>query len=552
MQQMTPLKRLWNLIITDRSDVIAIYFYAILSGLVQLSLPLGIQSIVGFVLGASLVTSVYVLIFLVVSGVAAVGIMQINQMKIIEKIQQKIFTRYALEFADTIPRFDLVKTDEYYLPEKVNRFFDTLSVQKGFSKLLLEVPIASIQIVFGLLLLGLYHQAFIIFGVAMLLVLWAIFRFTGNNGLTSSLTESIHKFKTVAWLQEMARVITPFKISHGTNLNLHRTDENVTNYLNARTAHFKVLKVQYRSLVVFKVFITAAMLIIGTVLLLEQQLNIGTFVAAEIVILTVISAVEKLIINLENVYDVATGLVKIATVTENLDETNGKNALHDQRIGFDLVNFSFGFNNDKQIFNNINLSITAGSLAWVSTKKGTGKSVFLKVLGGFYKSFEGTFLINKIPFNNYQLQDYRSKVGMYLGKQDVFIGTVWENIIMGREHITLQEITETAEKAGISDFLETLPEGFDTMVDPNGKNLTSRHRRNILLLRALLNQPKLLLLEDPWEGMEPQSKSKMIQYLASKPNNATVIIATNDDAIKNLCDYQIELTHGTLTSIKNN
>ncbi len=549
---MTPLERLWKLITTDKSDVIAIYLYAILSGLVQLSLPLGIQSIVGFVLGASLVTSVFVLVFLVVSGVAAVGMMQINQMEIIEKIQQKIYTRYAIEFANHIPRFDLIKTDKYYLPEKVNRFFDTMSVQKGFSKLLLEVPIASIQIIFGLILLGIYHQAFIIFGVVMLIVLWLIFRFTGSSGLSSSLTESIHKFKTVAWLQEMARVITPFKISHGTNLNLQRTDENVTNYLNARTAHFKVLKVQYQSLVFFKVAITAAMLSIGIILLLEQQLNIGTFVAAEIVILTIIGAVEKLIINLENVYDVATGLVKIASVSENLDEIEGKKALSGENIEIDFMDFSFGFKNEKLILKNINLSIDAGTLSWVNTVSGSGKSVFLKVLGGFYKSFHGSFLINKIPLNNYEVQQYRSMVGMYLDKQDVFIGTVWENIIMGREHITLQQIREIAGETGISNFLATLPEGFNTIIDPNGKNLTSRHIKNILLLRAFLNQPKLLLLENPWEGLEPESKAKMIHYLSNSLNGVTIIVATNDDALQHVCDYHIELIDGSARIIKRN
>lgn len=162
MEKVTPFRRIWDLILLDRSDAIAIYFYAILSGLVNLSLPLGIQAIIGFVLGASMVTSIYVLIFLVVIGVAMVGVMQINQMKIIEKIQQKIFTRYAFEFADKIPRFDLIKTDGFYLPEKVNRIFDVISVQKGLSKLMLDVPAASIQIIFGLLLLAIYHPFFIV------------------------------------------------------------------------------------------------------------------------------------------------------------------------------------------------------------------------------------------------------------------------------------------------------------------------------------------------------------------------------------------------------
>ena len=145
-------------------------FFAILSGLIQLSVPLGIQSIIGFVLGAAMVTSIYILILVVVVGVLFTGILQINQMKIIEKIQQKIFTSFAFEFAEIMPQFDLKKIDDYYLPEKVNRFFDTINLQKGISKLLLDVPIASIQVIFGLLLLSFYHPFFIAFGLLLVFI----------------------------------------------------------------------------------------------------------------------------------------------------------------------------------------------------------------------------------------------------------------------------------------------------------------------------------------------------------------------------------------------
>ena len=288
VEKTSPIARLWDLIIVEKKEIVSIYFYAILSGLLQLSVPLGVQAIIGFVLGASMVTSIYVLIIVVVVGVLMVGIMQINQVRIIEKIQQSIFARYAFAFAETIPRFDLKKIDNYYLPEKVNRFFDTLSVQKGLSKLLLDIPTASIQILFGLLLLTLYHPFFIVFGFLLLVILWLILKFTSKKGLATSLQESAYKYEVVAWLEEMARVIKSFKFSQGTHLNLEKTDKNMMGYLSARTAHFGVLLFQYKTLVFFKVAITTAMLTVGTYLLLNQQLNIGEFIAAEIVILTLI------------------------------------------------------------------------------------------------------------------------------------------------------------------------------------------------------------------------------------------------------------------------
>lgn len=553
MEKVNPFKRLWDLILLDRSDILAVYFYAMLSGLVNLSLPLGIQAIIGFVLGASMVTSIYVLITLVVAGVVVVGLMQINQMKIIEKIQQKIFTRYAFEFADKIPRFDLIKTDKFYLPEKVNRFFDVLNVQKGLSKLLLEVPAASIQIVFGLMLLALYHPFFIVFGLTLIVILTVIFRLTGANGLKTSLQESVYKYKTVAWLQEMARVINPFKLSYDTNFNLTRTDVHVNKYLNSRTEHFSVLLLQYKTLVFTKVAITTAMLAGGAFLLLRQQLNIGEFIAAEIIVLAVINAVEKLIINLDTVYDVVTGLEKLSTVTENLSEPEGTLSLDaaGKGVSIEMQNFSFSFPDNRSVFQGINLKIPAGSLVGVSTVGRSGKSTFLKILAGHYQKFTGSLLFNKVPLCNYRLGALRMRMGLYLNQREVFTGAVWDNIIDGRCHITSDEIIDLADVTGLSGFLDQLPDGFQTQVAPNGKNLPGHYIKRISLLRALLNKPGLVLLEDPWEGLAGHEKQKLMQYLKSRPNNATIIVAVNDPAFLEACDYQILLSNGTATLTEN-
>jgi ABC-type bacteriocin/lantibiotic exporter with double-glycine peptidase domain len=553
MEKVNPFLRFWNLISLDRSDVGAVYFYALLSGLVNLSLPLGIQAIIGFVLGASMVTSIYILIILVVFGVAAVGIMQINQMKIIEKIQQKIFTRYAFEFADKIPRFDLLTTDRFYLPEKVNRFFDVLIVQKSLSKLLLEVPIASIQLIFGLLLLAVYHPFFIVFGLTLLLVLTLIFKFTGVNGLKTSLQESVNKYKTVGWLEEMAKVINPFKLSYASHLNLTKTDDHVSKYLHSRTDHFKVLLVQYKTLVVTKVAITLAMLAGGSFLLLRQQLNIGEFIAAEIVVLMVINAVEKLIINLDSVYDVATGLEKLATVTENLTERDGKLTLAPTSEGLtiDLIDFSFAFPNGRKLLNDANIHIPAGSVVAVSPADFSGKSTFLKVLAGHFQQFSGSMLINKIPLGNYALASLRERIGLYLNQREIFIGSVLENILMGRNNISSQEIMALAAQCGLSGFLDSLPEGFETPVDPNGKNLPSDYIKRICLLRTLLGKPDLLLLEDPWQMLTGPERQRMMAYLLSKPNNATIIVVANDPEFSKQCDYQIILDNKAITVINN-
>jgi ABC-type bacteriocin/lantibiotic exporter with double-glycine peptidase domain len=510
--------------------------------------PIGVQAIIGFVLGASMVTSIYVLITLVVLGVLLVGVFQMNQMKIIEKLQQKIFTRNAFAFAEKIPRFDLKKTDHNYLPETTNRFFDTLNIQKGISKILLDIPTASIQILFGLLLLSFYHPIFIAFSGLLLLILWIILKLTSNNGILSSLQESNYKYAVVSWLEEMARVLKSFKFSQGSHLNLQKTDNRVVGYLTARTKHFKVLLLQYRTLVFFKVAITAAMLIVGTYLLLHQQLNIGEFIAAEIVILTVISAIEKLISSLESVYDVVTGLEKIASVIEKPLEKDGKLLLSKttQGLAITMKDFSFFYQNGIKALHEINIAIPANSTVCVNGKEGSGKSTLLKMLTGSYADFSGSILINNIPINNYSLENLRSHTGVLLNQQDVFEGTIWENISMGKEIINIEKIVSMAEELGIAGFLDTLNEGFETLVDPTGNRLPNNVIRKILLLRAFTNQPKLLLLEHPWEGLQEHIQLKIKDYLLNRKNKSTVFIACEDEQFAQQCDYCLTIENGTL------
>ena len=105
----------------------------------------------------------------------------------------------------------------------------------------------------------------------LIILLWMILRYTGNRGLQTSIEESSYKYKVAGWLEETARVIKSIKLTKGNDLHLQKTDEQVTGYLNARNRHFKILLFQYNLLVIFKTVITAAMLIVGTILLVNQQ-----------------------------------------------------------------------------------------------------------------------------------------------------------------------------------------------------------------------------------------------------------------------------------------
>ena len=325
---MTPLERFKNLIQLDKKDIYQIYLYSLFAGIISLSLPLGVQSIVNFIQAGKVSTSWIILVIIVVIGVALVGVLRIMQFRITENLQQKIFVRASFEFAYRFPRIRHSAFYNEYPPELANRFFDTLTVQKGVAKLLLDISTALLQILFGIVLLSLYHSFFIFFGFVLVGLLYFIYKVNFNNGLETSLKESKFKYKVAHWLQEIARNHISFKNNTLFQFSLDKNDALVNEYLEHRENHFKILQKQFAQLVGFKVLITAGLLLIGGLLVLNQQMNIGQFVAAEIVILTIIAAVEKLFSGLELFYDVLTSLEKMGAVVDMEMENQEKSTLY--------------------------------------------------------------------------------------------------------------------------------------------------------------------------------------------------------------------------------
>jgi ABC-type bacteriocin/lantibiotic exporter with double-glycine peptidase domain len=545
-------RKFFALLKLDSKDVSAIYAFAILAGLVQLSLPLGIQTIISFVMAGSISASIIVLIVLVVAGVFIYGLLQVRQMQIIEKIKQKIFARYSFEFADRIPKLNIEKLDSFYLPELVNRFFDTVSLQKGMEKILLDVPSAIIQIIFGMVLLSFYHPVFIAFGAILLLLLYIILRNTLPNGFAANMEASDYKYRTASWLEEISRSIKSFKYSRGTSLNVEKTDLLVTEYVSARTRYFNILLAQFWSLITFKVLVTSAMLIVGVLLLVQQQINIGQFIAADIVIISVMNSVEKLIVNFDKVYDTLTSIEKLDVVAGSEKEKSGSESPDTSPDGF-AIRFSevtFGYGDGAIVLNKVNFSIAPGEKLCIMGNSGSGKSTVLRLLTGTFRNYNGNVLVNDIPIGNYNLGALRSYTGVLLSQQDIFQGTLWENISMGNKEIRIADITELIQLCGLTQFLESLPEGLDSQLDPAGKRLPMRVRKGILLARALAGNRKLVLMEEPFQGMNKENRNLVIDFL-QKDKHATVMLTSSDIEVAKQCDKVLYLQNGEVKAFGN-
>lgn len=308
----------------ERKDIWLLYIYAVLSGIVSLTLPLGVQAIITYLMGAYMSTSLVLLIGLVISGTFFVGILQLFQLSIVEVLQQRLFMRSSLEYAFRVPLMRLHTSGKYLFHELANRFFDTLTLQKQVPKLLMDLSAAILQMLFGLILISFYHPFFAFFSLLILLTLFLFFRISGPRGLSSSLEESEEKYRIAFFLQKLGFESSWFKASTPFRSGLQKVDLMLSHYLDARKKHFRVLVSQYQVLILFKTLIISILLIIGGNLVLEGEINLGQFIAAEIVIILIMASVEKLMLSMEGIYDVLTAVEKVAKVPKlEVDQPEG-------------------------------------------------------------------------------------------------------------------------------------------------------------------------------------------------------------------------------------
>ena len=540
------LTRFWNMLTPDRVEIRNIYIFAIFSGIISLGLPLGIQMIINFIQLGQLSASWFLLVGLVVAAIGFSGVMNILQLRITENLQQRIFTRSAFEFAYRIPKIKLEALRNYYHPEINARFFDTLTIQKAISKLLIDFMAASLQIIFGLGLLAFYHSFFIFFGVGLLFLLYIIIRLTSRRGYETSMKESSQKYKIVNWLNEI-NIARASVRNAGTNFHLTVIDEKLNGYINARKSHFRILVQQYGYLILFKILIALCLLIVGGLLVVNQEMNIGQFVASEIIIVLVLSSVEKIVLNLDLVYDVLTSIEKIGQVTDlPIEERKGSHlfVISEQGIQVEIKALDFHMEETtNSVLNQFSMVAKPGQkVSIISDSSLSSKSLFLILLGHLNK-YTGTIFLDNQPLDNLDQNEMLKSTGAVLAEDKLIFGSVKDNIFFGRTDFQLMDVIEICLELGIDKNIEQLADKYETLINPDYLVIPYDVERKILLARVLLTKPKLMLLENLSSGMNNKQLETLLSTIGSI-QHSTLLIATQNPKIHQISDLIIEIENG--------
>ena len=534
-----------SIIVAEKRDIMIVVVYSIFVSLLGLVVPLSSQAVVNAVALGVFSRQLVVLCIVVFLAMIVTAVMVVFERHLIDIIQRRLFVTTAFDIVHRIPRIREDAVRSMYMPELVNRFFDVITVQKVVGKFLLEGVGALLMLLTGLLVLFLYHPFFLVYDLVFLAFIPVLIFVLGKGSLTSALGVSNAKYDTAAWLEEVARNQRSIKLDSDSEFSSSRLDGITVNYIDAKARHYRIIARQMLGSYIFKAFATVGILALGGILVLEQAISLGQLVAAEIIIIMIIGAIEKLLTQFDEFYDFAAALYKLQSIAKLPSEDSIGDPVPlipgGGSIELDSVSFIEG---SSSVVKNISLSIRTGEHVSIVGGSGSGKSTVAKLILGLLMPTSGHIRVNGVDTRVANLASLRSHVG-YLDPDDSLMpGTVHDNIVLGRT-VAQSSIDEVLRLCLLDGEIKNLPRGIRTEIVALGANISYSVRRRILLARVLLSKPDIVIVDSAFQGLEDGLKMKLIESLMTN-TSCTVVNVSVDTEIIAMTDKVHVLASGSL------
>lgn len=511
-------------------DLLLLCVYALLMGALFLAVPLATEMVVNAVTTGLLLQPLLLTCGVLLAGLVLAGWFRVAQMSIVEYVQRRVFVRLSMQLAQHCTQLDLKGLANDSPPELMNRFFDTLTVQKGLAKLLGDAPVGVLQIAFGLLLLSLYSPWLWIFVVLFLLGVVVVV-LLGVGALQTSYAESSSKYRMAQWLQDLAHGVLAIKFwDKPVATTLEKTNTLANSYLGHRADHFKVLLRQAWGNYIFEALAVVGVLLVGGWLVGQQQLTLGQLVAAEILVVAILSALDKLVQSAEVYYDLMVGFAKINTVLAYPTQGTEGVLLRPQHAvdrGFSvtLADVSFAYGPTMTVIAHAQGSIAAGDRVALIGRSGAGKTTLGLLAAGFLTPARGHVLMNGQDVRDILPSELQHHVAWVGESNAIFAGTIRENLLMGR-HIAPAHLDSVLAMTVLDHDLATFPAGLDHPLTSLGRNVSLGQRQRIALARALLGNPHLLCCDEALSGMDDATRGFILEGLIRPEHPWTLLMMT--------------------------
>lgn len=537
------LKQISHLIRMESKDVWIVFIYGIGIGILSLVVPVATSSLVNIVAFGVLLQPVIILTLLVVFFLGFAGAMQTIQIYVVEILQRRVFVRIASEFAVKFPKIRQDVLDKHHNPELVNRFFDTMTIQKSIHSLLVDGLSVILTTVIGFVLISFYHPIFIVFSFLILFIggYWVTYRL-GKPAAENYIKISKEKYKVAAWLEEISRHSALFHSTFGASFALDKADSFIRDYLYARKKYFFNFIRQIIGLVGIQALASAIVLGLGGYLVIHRQLTIGQLVAAELVIAKVLSDISKFGKQLDSFYSLIAAVDKINSVFHlpTIPVKTVEFEIPEGPIQVQLSGIHYSLTNGHKIFNQFDLKVAAGKSVGISSNTPYDAHILLDLICGMRTPTSGIVEYNHQNIHEVSKEQIHSVTFLIRGNE-IFEGSILENIRVGREEISLIEIRKLLEELGIWETIQSLPNGIHTQLLTFGHPFDTIQTTVISVARAVLGNPKLLLIDGNLDLLPPALLNSCLKVLLQKNREWTLLIVSKSQAVLSQMDQILRL-----------
>jgi putative ABC transport system ATP-binding protein len=548
----SPIHRYWKFLKADTIIVKTLIYFCIVGGFLFLSIPVSVNILVSnLAFGNQTTPFIQTLLLISIILFALLflsGLIKVLQYYLAEIIQRRLFFRLAKLMSEKLPRINFEILDKSNGPEMVNHFFEVITLQKGTTLLLMDGVTLLLGILIGLTVLSFYHPFLLAFSLFILFFVFFVVFFLGRSAIKTSINESLSKYKVIAWLEEIVRLPLIFKGPDGYNFAKQKTKILLDDFLLHRSTHFQIWWRQIIGLIALEILASSLLLLLGGWLVLSMQLTIGQLVAAEIIVSGIIASIAKMGKHFEIWYDLMAAVEKINHLIELPIEDNfhaNKNSHFEgssgSNKGYSVTAHHIGFYYEKSklILKNISFHLKSGEALIFTGHEGSGCSTLFDLISGLRKPTEGYIQINQLDIKNWALEDLHQGI-LLLRQFDFMEGTIQENLCLNLT-IDSKKIESVLEKVGLLSTILSLPRGIETKLNISGFPLSQHQKIRFLIARALILEPKLLLIDgllDLWD----ESDIKNLMAILNSPDSPwTLILSTRKKAIANLISNRIHL-----------
>jgi ABC-type bacteriocin/lantibiotic exporter with double-glycine peptidase domain len=537
----TPIQRLIEIVQIERQDIGLLVALTFGYGLLNIATPVAVQALVNIVTMGGVLQPLFVVSLILFALLLLSGMLYVYETYLVELIQRRIFIRTAVRAAMNSQGIQTTVYDSENPVELMNRFFDISTVQKAAATLLTVGLTAFLQGLIGSLILIFYSLYFAIIVIGVVGMLAIIIFVLGRRGIPTAIDESITKYKMAAWLETIARNFYMFKFYRAAQRTATHTDDLAKEYLERREIHFQTLLLQNIGAVLLYALVGTSMLALGGGLVIQGQINLGQFVAAELIIFGVLAAFVRFISKLEYFYDMLAALDKIGVLNDLPQETIGEHVIENTAINTLIAHeVSFGYSPRIQPIQDLSFSINKGQSLAVLGASGAGKSTLVGILLGLRAPSVGHISYNGMDLRQLNQTHLRNMIGI-ASRVEILEGTILENIRVGRSEITLVEINEVLAELGLLSDFANLEKSLDTELTAFGAPLSTTQLQRLMLARAIVGKPSMLIIDGLLDTLDEVELEAVIQLLTSHKQAWMLIVTTRFASIAQQFDMTLLL-----------